>query len=107
MITSDGKSAQTSFDIEVLMNTGINDLTSDFSVEVFPNPTKGNVNIQFTELPQKGTRINILDLAGRLIRTQAANSDKEFIDLQGNKSGVYFIQIKNEQHAKTYKVILE
>jgi len=105
-VNSNGKIAQAGFGIEVQIGTGIEDISLFSGIEVYPNPTQGDVYVQFGEMPVKGTVINVHDLTGRLVYKQMATSEKELINLQGRSLGMYFVQIVNGTKSKTFKIVL-
>jgi hypothetical protein len=74
---------------------------------VYPNPTKGNVNIVFSNKPEANSWISVFDLSGRMISKIQPKDNEQFINLKGNKPGLYFIKIDQLGAVKTFKLILE
>jgi hypothetical protein len=71
------------------------------SVTVSPNPTSGIVNINS---PSAISGINVYDISGRKILS--ANKTNS-VNLSGNTSGIYFIQIQTEAGSVTKKIIVK
>lgn len=75
---------------------------SDHSVAVFPNPTEGITQIQFTATETGRYQINILDMNAKVLKSATYTSDdttsKHSIEMDLNDlvSGVYLIQITSE-----------
>ena len=77
---------------------------------VSPNPTTGVVYVNYTA--QKGnTVVNVLDLAGRVVMTQTANSVEGVntmqLDLSKLAKGAYMLNVQSAQGNKQVKVVVE
>ncbi|WP_316636145.1 leucine-rich repeat domain-containing protein [uncultured Flavobacterium sp.] len=83
---------------------GIEDSVFD-KVVVYPNPTKGEININNATL-EKATVYNTL---GQLVRsfTLSSTNTNHKIDLTGLSKGVYYIYLINQDAASVKKVIVE
>jgi hypothetical protein len=81
--------------------TGINDIPSS-SVFVYPNPSSNGVfkvkNIQ------SGSKIEVFDISGNLIKTEVAKSNN-MIDLSGKQHGIYFLKSKSNNKVITQKMV--
>ncbi|MBF4471721.1 LamG-like jellyroll fold domain-containing protein [Flavobacterium sp. HJJ] len=79
---------------------------SQFSkAQVYPNPTKGEININNISLE----KANIYDLRGQLVKTFTLDSGNtnNTINLSGLPKGVYFVYLINQEAASVKKVIVE
>lgn len=76
------------------------------SVKIYPNPTKGKVQLKFSQNVEFGTWITVFDASGRLILKSKVDNLKKSIDLEGNPAGSYFIKI-DQKEPLIYKLILE
>jgi uncharacterized protein YggL (DUF469 family) len=104
--SSNGKAANSTFQVEVKFPTGI-DLENEINeVQLYPNPTKGNVLLKFSVLPENGTWISVFDSLGKMITRSPATSKEEFLNLTGHRPGLYLVRI-GEKTIKTYKLVLE
>ena len=83
---------------------GIEDNTFD-KAAIYPNPTKGEVNIQNVNL-EKATVYNSL---GQLAKSFILNSadTNNTINLSGLPKGVYYIYLINQDAASAKKIIVE
>jgi hypothetical protein len=75
---------------------------------IYPNPSDGNVNIEFPELECRIKEISVLDVTGKVILLK--NNTMEGIysfDLSKQPSGVYFVRIREEGKVYFRKVILQ
>jgi len=81
------------------------------NLKIYPNPTKGLLNIEFNGINQNETEIIIFDTVGRIIKQINFKNVKpvfgEVINLQQIKSGIYFISIINGGKKIIKKIILE
>jgi hypothetical protein len=104
--SSNGKEAHSKFNVEVKIPTGIDLLTYATDVQIYPNPTKGIVQLKFTNfLPNVDTWITVYSASGQLISKSLVRNKDEFLNLKGNLPGIYFIKI-DQKNSKTYKLIL-
>lgn len=71
------------------------------SINIFPNPTRGELSIE-NPLGLTGT-INILDISGQLISSQALNGQNS-IDLSQQAAGLYIIQVFSQQQTQVFKL---
>ncbi|MEX2597512.1 MAG: S8 family serine peptidase [Salibacteraceae bacterium] len=72
-------------------------------VKVFPNPTKGVVNIR-TEVP--GFEVYIYNVLGRLVHAQSADDRKLLIELTSFSSGLYYLEVKQMGQRELRKIHL-
>lgn len=69
------------------------------SIKVYPNPTADFVNIDAGEV----LRIQLIDLNGKVLRT--ATGQKVSIDLKDIKSGMYILQVGNDETSSSHRII--
>jgi PKD repeat protein len=84
-------------------NPGTADMEEINEIEdvlVYPNPTVGELTIQYTSLDSKTTMIQIIDAKGSLVYNAQINSQIGLntvdIDLSAVEKGLYFYRIDNE-----------
>jgi len=80
--------------------TGLTEVNNDFSTEVYPNPTNGQVTIK---TDNKLVSIQLLDINGKQVNKIDLNS--KTLDLSELKSGVYFLQLTTDKTVKTVKIL--
>jgi hypothetical protein len=83
-----------------------NDVKSITPIRIYPNPTSGKIKLVFDQLPQRGTFITVTDFSGKTILKQSIQNMEEWIDLEGNAPGIYFVRT-NLPNSKTQKIILK
>lgn len=86
---------------ESTLITTITDL-SEFvtnDLKVFPNPTKGEIQIDFGTL-QDQVSISVLDLSGKLIQTKTVNTESPYSYQLPEATGIYLLKVtySNGEH---------
>jgi hypothetical protein len=86
--------------------SGINVITLDNLISLYPNPTAGELHLRFGRTLKGNAEIAITDLAGRQIFSQPINTAKLGleIDLSGLNDGMYLVNIKAEDRIYTQKI---
>lgn len=92
----------------VLLNTGTTLDTAKFSLDnsqVYPNPSNGNFTIK-TETYL--TKVNVYTLTGAFVKTIDVedNSENAAVDVKGLQTGVYLIELQNENEKSWKKIIV-
>ncbi len=87
--------------------TGLNDLSRDYGMNFYPNPTSGNLSI---ELPSDnagsyGSSIEIYNLTGKPIYQLKNISGKSDIDLSNLPTGLYILKICDGNTVRTAKIM--
>lgn len=78
-----------------------NNQNNEIIVKIFPNPSIEYVNLEGNI---EGCTIKILDLSGKEIQVIQGES-KNFISTSLWTSGIYFLQIQDNNRIKTFKII--
>jgi hypothetical protein len=92
----------TEFQTNVLLaNNEINPI----AFSVYPNPSKGIVNIQFSNVVSDFS-VEVYDSLGRPV-SYTQDSLNKTINLTGVSKGVYFVSIKSENNQVTKKILVE
>jgi len=78
--------------------------TSMNGISIFPNPTEGKLTV--TNTNNYNNTIEVVNVAGKVVYTGSSNKTVE-LNLTGNGSGVYFVNISNELGSITEKVVLK
>ena len=81
---------------------------SDLEIEVYPNPFRDEVAIDFGRVIFDG-KINLVDVYGKLVETYELSSTDKFVIERTNKSsGIYFIELELEgEYIENIKLIIE
>jgi hypothetical protein len=93
--------------VKTSINTGVETNLND-NVNVYPNPSTGLFNINLSNL-SGDVKLNIYSTTGVNIWSKTVNGDIQSLsaDLTGNKSGMYFLKIENENSSSTIKLIIK
>lgn len=77
--------------------TGINSLTNNNNIQLFPNPASDKVTITSNAAINSNVNVNIIDVAGRVAQTTSYNNfaakSQQTIDISKLAKGVYFVKI--------------
>lgn len=74
------------------LTTGTNILSDEMKIVVFPNPSNGRFAVRFSELPDFGSRIEVLDISGRIITTRQISETTEEFSLDNQPTGIYLVK---------------
>ncbi|RME08729.1 MAG: T9SS C-terminal target domain-containing protein [Bacteroidetes bacterium] len=88
--------------------TAVEDLAADIQVEVFPNPTAGQVNVHFQDV-KIPLQMALSDESGRTLMKQKASIQdvSNQFNLARMPDGVYYLYITtgDRQTIKTFKIV--
>jgi hypothetical protein len=78
-------------------NVGIHDAaTTDYSVNVYPNPSTESVIIKFHNPTKENVRLLLYNMNGQLVRSiEQITTDEVKIDRLNLKNGIYFFKLYN------------
>ena len=76
----------------------------DNSISIYPNPTKGNVNINCNNTIKS---VQLYDVQGRLLQTNLVNENQTVIDISNQSTGIYFLKITSEKGIGVQKIVRE
>lgn len=77
------------------------------NISVYPNPTKGNLTIEFDDYLLEPTYVKVYKSSGNLVFSGKYEDVKTIhVDLSDLDSGVYFIKIRNGNYSTDQKVML-
>ena len=84
-------------------NVGVENISSNPTVEIYPNPVKYVVCINTND---NGYLMKIMNTQGKLVAEKSLLSNESHIDVSGFASGVYYIQLTNKSNSITKKIIV-
>ena len=106
VIITIGSCSDTSACQNVLI-ANVNENSFKTKVLLSPNPTTGNVNVNFGKSLNNGT-ITVLDIMGKnVFEIRNINNESIQLDINDLSSGLYFVQVQNNGQQKTIKLIKE
>ena len=103
--TPAGNTNFTAITLDWNSTVGIEALSENSEINVYPNPSSGIVNVDF----KKATEIKVENILGELIydeKVEQMNAGTKTIDLTNFPNGNYFISVMDGETASKYKVIL-
>jgi len=81
------------------------------SLQVFPNPTSGIINITFSSMANSNAQVAVTDLQGRKVATQALTVveglNNAQLDLSKLAKGLYVVEVKQNNTTNLVKVSVE
>lgn len=89
---------------------GIEDNSSNINMEVFPNPTKGELFLEISTNDPQDFTISILNTLGQTVKEVKgvqSNNGKIKIDLFDKGTGVYFVNVKSKFTSKVISIVLQ
>ena len=105
-----GDSAVTSQIVVVNPNVAGLEENSEFTVNVYPNPTDGVVSIHLSGWNEsENNRIEILDISGRIVHTQKLgtlnNGFIQTLDITSYRAGMYLVKIISGDWSSVHQII--
>ncbi|PKL78430.1 MAG: hypothetical protein CVV25_11690 [Ignavibacteriae bacterium HGW-Ignavibacteriae-4] len=81
---------------------------NNVNLSIFPNPSSDLLAIQVNELVDKNMKVELLDIAGKLIGTKVINSGStiSYFDTQTLYEGVYLVKLSTDKYSTTRKVMI-
>jgi hypothetical protein len=80
------------------------------SLNFYPNPSKGILNIEIKNNPSKNNSMFIYDITGKIVKQlsfENSSTSLENINLKDLNPGVYFLKLKLGEKILSKKIILE
>ncbi|WP_372948066.1 right-handed parallel beta-helix repeat-containing protein [Mariniphaga sp.] len=85
--------------------TGMNDFES-MKIDMFPNPASDNVTLRFSPMPERGTRIELTDMAGRQLMVREVQSTQEVLNIRSQPAGIYLIKTISGENYTVRKLMI-
>ncbi len=80
------------------------DVPRDVSILIYPNPTKGNINVNCKNTIKS---IELYDVQGRVLQTNLVNANQTNVDISNQSKGIYFLRIISDKGMKVEKIVRE
>ena len=91
------------------MSVGINENIPGVTLNVYPNPTEGLLNVNTIFVNPENMQIIVTDALGQIVyKTTPKTTIGELttIDLRSASKGIYFVELKTEKGSVVKKVSL-
>ena len=97
----------TVFNIEISVINGISELPFKYEVDIYPNPSNGQVNLLINNLGQKVYEVEISDILGRKLNSANYNSNQISLDMESYGAGTYFLRVNIDDSHKVFKLVIQ
>ncbi len=107
-INSAGSNTMTKTNYIHVGSSGVETITKD-EIGVYPNPTKGIVNISLGNLANSNINVSVFNYVGSLIKSfdyKNLNENNISVNLSDQNQGIYFISVRTENNIITRKITL-
>jgi len=74
-------------------------------LNIYPNPTIGDVSVEFTQLPSGGVKVELVDNSGKVLLNDEINKTNYSLGMKNYPAGMYYFKVTNEKNTKVYKII--
>ena len=88
------------------LTTIANNIENSINFDVFPNPAKNTITVQFSKMPEAGSRIEILDISGRKIFSREIHSISEEFKVDNQPAGLFIVKSYIDSKALIKKLII-
>jgi hypothetical protein len=86
-------------------SVGVNEVENNLGLRVFPNPSNEVINISLNK--EVSASLTLLDVSGKVVKTQSLNGISTSINTASLNSGVYFVTINDGTSVSTQKVVIK
>jgi hypothetical protein len=94
---------------DLVLSNGVEKNYEDFSI--WPNPSRGEFNINFKNRLSDNIKIDVYDMSGRLVYNKSfsnlSSRFNETIKLTNVQSGIYIATISEGSNVKSHKLVIE
>ncbi|GAB4278054.1 MAG: hypothetical protein Kow0068_01500 [Marinilabiliales bacterium] len=82
------------------------EVLGDYSLTIYPNPTKGLLKINITGIePGASSKINLYDLSGKLVYQNNQGTGTDIIDISEQPSGTYILKVNIGSQKTEWKIM--
>ncbi len=83
--------------------TGIEDVSGNLDVSVYPNPTSGQLEISCAD---KNIRIEIFTTLGKKVFSTSVFNTRHVIDISSQSAGIYYLKLISDDRRETVRKII-
>jgi len=84
--------------------TNTNDLSNNFEVKVYPNPSNEQLHFEVNESP---AQLTIFDVNGKSVLVEKIATKRKTVNATLLKTGIYFYQIKTDSEVSSGKILIQ
>lgn len=99
-------------DLAFTTTTAINEVSVENGLNVYPNPSQGEINITLNDAPSKDLLLSLKDISGRTIKT-FSNEELVFshneikLKINSYDPGIYLLEMKSNSKILSKRIILQ
>lgn len=86
---------------------GINEINSNESFFIYPNPANEVLNIEMPNFNNQETKLSVYSLNSQVVKTMTINNKKSTLNIKHLTPGLYFIQLNNGTNSYKMKFVKE
>ena len=86
-------------------SVGVNEVVDNLGLTVYPNPANDVINVSLNK--EINATVTLLDVSGKVIKTQEMNGLSTSLNTASLNSGVYFVTVTNGTSVSTQKVVIK
>ncbi len=83
-----------------------NDNRWDQNITIFPNPTKGTINVNISNIPGMAD-VKVFNTTGQLVHVAQTETGSVALNLSQYAAGMYFVEVTTQQGTVTKSVVVE
>lgn len=91
----------------VSLCTGIYSLSKNELVRIYPNPSKDFIHIDFENLNNNTTEVQVLNSLDQVLITETVIESNTMININSISSGIYFVKVIQQGNQQVLKLIKE
>ena len=107
--TGNGNRTKRTYKLVLLKSTDSSRTVSalgNFDIQIFPNPTKGNLTLSIANLGKEDkVQISLYDFSGNNLFSSMNKDEKYTIDLNKHPNGTYFLTVLINEQSETFKIM--
>jgi hypothetical protein len=87
---------------------GVEELSSNFTMNIYPNPTSGNVTIEMDSPEDLSAHVSIMTIDSKLVYETTIDGNgfiSKTIHLNDLADGIYYLKLDTKSASKTYKIL--
>jgi len=93
--------------ITISSNVGLTDLLSKANVSMYPNPTKGKLNVNLGEYKSQVIKMNVYNTKGQVVMSKEILKKSSEFDLSNLAQGVYIVELKNGINKSSSRIVVK
>ena len=88
------------------MHVGLNTVENNNKIQLYPSPVNGDLSLKLSEsFNLSNTKLNIYDMCGKNVFSYYPTDRKITLDVRNLPSGIYLLNISNNENRQTVKFI--